>query len=174
MAFFGFDTTLPRDKPGQSSSRGMFEQHDPFGGLSRDGGDDGEMLNFEDTYDGLGHQLDESGDAFNDDTFGGGEPVTRDEVGRDFDFAGQTARIRGELLEEEALHHARQPMHYSQPAKPKRTGYEAYKQPEYIPKREALSLMRRTVTYRAAVARCASSTMMAFTYSESNLASRAG
>jgi DNA topoisomerase 2-associated protein PAT1 len=138
MAFFGFDTTLPQDKPGPSSSRGIFEQHDPFGGFSRgEGDDDGEMLDFEQTYDGLGQQLQESGDAFNDDTFGGDGPVTREAVGKDFDFAGQTAKIRGELLEEQALHHARQPLQYSQAAKPKKTGYEAYREPEYIPKLEA-------------------------------------
>lgn len=139
MSFFGFDTTLPRDKAGQPSSLGMFEQHDPFGGLSRNNDDDGEVLDFEETYDGLGQQLDESGDTFNDDTFGGDQPVTRDAVGKDFDFAGQTAKIRGELIEEQALHQARQtqPMQYSQAAKPKRTGYEAYKEPEYIPKLEA-------------------------------------
>lgn len=140
MAFFGFDTTLPRDKPqqsGPSSSRGMFETHDPFAGLSRGGNDDDEMLNFDDAYDGLGQQLDESGDTFNDDTFGGGEPVTRQNVGRDFDFAGQTAQVRDTLLEEQVLHHARQPMQQAQAPKPSRTGYEAYKQPGYIPKLEA-------------------------------------
>lgn len=138
MSFFGFDTNLPRDRPGQSSSRGIFDQHDPFGGLSRDAADEGEALNFEETYDGLGQQLDESGDTFNDDTFGGGEPVTRQSVGKDFDFAGQTARVRGDLLEEQALHHARQPVQYAQAeSKPKRSGYEAYKEPEYIPKLEA-------------------------------------
>ena len=129
MSFFGFDTTLPRDKSDQLSSRGIFEQHDPFGGLSRGEGDEGEVLNFDETYDGLGQQLDESGDAFNDDTFGGDEPVTRQSLGKDFDFAGQTAKVRGELLEEQALHHARQPLQYSQAAKPKRTGYEAYREP---------------------------------------------
>lgn len=140
MSFFGFDATLPRDKPGQSSSRGIFEQHDPFGGLSRgDGGDDGDMLDFEDTYDGLGQQLQESGDTFNDDTFGGDEPVTRAALGKDFDFAGQTAKVRDELLEERTLHQARQPMQYSQAARQKKpvTGYEAYREPEYIPKLEA-------------------------------------
>ncbi|KAF2483149.1 topoisomerase II-associated protein PAT1 [Neohortaea acidophila] len=142
MSFFGFDTNLPRDLPGQSRSRGIFEQHDPFGGLGPGGDDDGEVLNFEETYDGLGRQLDESGDTFNDDTFGGDQPVTREAVGRDFDFAGQTAKVRGELLEEQVLHHARQsvqPTRYgsSQAARPKRTGYEAYKEPEYIPKLEA-------------------------------------
>ena len=137
MSFFGFDTNLPRDKPGQSSSRGIFEQHDPFGGLSRGDEDDGEVLSFENTYDGLGQQLQESGDTFNDDTFGGDEPVTRQGVGRDFDFAGQTAKMRGELLEEQTLHHARQPLQYNQAATPKRTGYEPYREPEYIPKLEA-------------------------------------
>ena len=154
MSFFGFDTTLPRDKPKQPSSRGIFEQHDPFGGLSRDGGYEGETLNFDETYDGLGRKLDESGDTFNDDTFGGDESATRQGVGRDSDFAGQTAKIRGELLEEEALHHARQPMQYSQAAssKPKRTGYEAYKEPEYIPKLEAdASIWGKPMGQKAAV-----------------------
>ena len=138
MSFFGFDTSLPRDKPGQSSQQqSMFQQHDPFGGLRREDAGNGETLDFEDTYDGLGLKLDESGDTFNDDTFGGEEPVTRQEVGKDFDFAGQTARVRDDLLEEQVLHHARQPMQYAQPARPKKTGYEAYKEPEYIPKLEA-------------------------------------
>ncbi|KAG7112669.1 DNA topoisomerase 2-associated protein pat1 like [Verticillium longisporum] len=46
--------------------------HDPFAGLSHRTGDNDDAMDFEDTYDGLGDQLDESGDAFNDDTFGGG------------------------------------------------------------------------------------------------------
>lgn len=137
MSFFGFDTALPRDKGvQQSSSRGMFDAHDPFAGL---GGDtEGQMLDFEETYDGLGARLQEAGDDFNDATFGGDEPVTREGVGRDFDFAGQTAGMRDTLLEEQILHQARQP--YAQPRapqKPTKTGYEAYKQPEYIPKLEA-------------------------------------
>lgn len=140
MAFFGFDTTLPRDRAAPSNSRGMFDSHDPFAGLSRDAGDDDDnVLNFDDTYDGLGNQLEESGDTFNDDTFGADQPVTRQALGRDFDFAGETARVRDTLLEEQVLHNARQPMQYSyaqRPAKPK-TGYEAYKEPEYIPKLEA-------------------------------------
>jgi len=138
MSFFGFDATLPRDRAQQSSSRGMFDSHDPFAGLSgAGGGDDDEVLDFEQTYDGLGQHLQESGDTFNDDTFGGDEPVTRDAVGRDFDFAGKTARVRDTLLEEQALHHAREPMMQARAPKPARTGYEAYKQPEYIPKLEA-------------------------------------
>lgn len=137
MSFFGFDTNLPRDQGNPSGSRGMFDSHDPFAGLSRDGDDGGEVLDFEQTYDGLGHRLEESGDTFNDDTFGGDEPVTRDQVGRDFDFAGETAKIRDTLLEEQALHHARQPLPQVRAHKPAKTGYEAYKQPEYIPKLEA-------------------------------------
>ena len=141
MAFFGFDTTLPRDRAAPSSSRGMFDSHDPFAGLSRGpaGDDDDEILNFDDTYDGLGNQLVESGDTFNDDTFGGGQPVTRQALGRDFDFAGETAKVRSTLLEEQVLHHARQPMQHSYAPRPPKakTGYEAYKEPEYIPKLEA-------------------------------------
>ena len=82
MSFFGFDTTLPRDQGAQSGSRGMFDAHDPFAGLSG-GQDGGEVLDFEQTYDGLGQHLEESGDTFNDDTFGGDEPVTRQSVGRE-------------------------------------------------------------------------------------------
>ncbi|CAK3991023.1 DNA topoisomerase 2-associated pat1 [Lecanosticta acicola] len=138
MSFFGFDTSLPRDKPAASGSRGMFDAHDPFAGLGgAAGGQEGNMLDFEDTYDGLGQQLQESGDTFNDDTFGGDEPVTREDVGRDFDFAGQTANIRDTLLEEQMLHHARQPIPQARSAKPAKTGYEAYKQSEYIPRLEA-------------------------------------
>ena len=139
MSFFGFDASLPRDRQGQSSSRGIFEQHDPFGGLGNPEGDEGAVLNFEETYDGLGHQLNESGDTFNDDTFGGDEPLTREGVGRDYDFAGQTAKARNEFFEEQGFPQARQsqPMQYSQAARPKRTGYEAYKEPECIPKLEA-------------------------------------
>ena len=142
MSFFGFDTNLPRDRPPQSTERGMFDRQDPFAGLGGGAGDDeDEVLNFDDTYDGLGQQLNESGDTFNDDTFGGDEPVTRQSVGRDFDFAGQTAAARGSLLEEQGLQQPRQPrsqgQSYAQASRPARTGYEAYKQPEYIPKLEA-------------------------------------
>ena len=134
MSFFGFDTTLPRDQ-NQQPSRGIFEQHDPFA-FSRQVPNDDDALDFEQTYDGLGQQLDEAGDDFNDDTFGGDEPVTRQGVGKDFDFAGNTAKVRDTLLEEQTLHHVRMPM--QQPAqKPRRTGYEAYKQPDYLPKLEA-------------------------------------
>lgn len=34
MSFFGFDTSLPRDKPG-GSSKGIFEHNDAFGSLQQ-------------------------------------------------------------------------------------------------------------------------------------------
>lgn len=34
MSFFGFDTSLPRDKPG-SGKKGIFEHNDAFGGLQQ-------------------------------------------------------------------------------------------------------------------------------------------
>ncbi|KAF2148990.1 hypothetical protein K461DRAFT_247208 [Myriangium duriaei CBS 260.36] len=136
MSFFGFDTTLPRDR----GERGFFGSNaDPFAGYSatqRDD-DDGEILNFDETYDGLGDNLQEAGDDLNNDTFG--DSVT---VGKDFDFSGQTAQARGTLLEEEALHYARQPAQRSnipsqQSYKPAKSGYESYQQPDYIPQLEA-------------------------------------
>lgn len=30
MSFFGFDTTLPRDRPSGQQTRGIFENPDPF------------------------------------------------------------------------------------------------------------------------------------------------
>ncbi|KAK6463641.1 hypothetical protein DFJ63DRAFT_318688 [Scheffersomyces coipomensis] len=58
MSFFGFDPSAP------PSNRGQNEAYD-----------------FEETYDGLGDQLDEGDDAFNTDTFG-----NADNIGKDFDF----------------------------------------------------------------------------------------
>ena len=125
MAFFGFSQP-------QRDGRGMFEQQDAFAGLGDHGDDDQEAIDFDQTYAGYGQALDETGDDFNDDTFGGVDaaPQTRDQVGRDFDFAGETARMRDTLLEEQTLHHARMPMqHAQQPRAPAKTGYERYNQP---------------------------------------------
>jgi DNA topoisomerase 2-associated protein PAT1 len=98
-------------------------------------------LDFEDTYDGLGDQLDETDDAFNDDTFGGeGLPAAaaKKPVGKDFDFFGQTAKV-SDAITEEQLRFSRQPPQsraapqnstFHQPGpKPARTGYERYKEP---------------------------------------------
>ncbi len=98
-------------------------------------------IDFEETYDGLGNQLDEADDDLNDDTFGAG-PVTQQSVGKDFDFAGQTSKMANTLQEEQMLYQARmQPSHQKAPlsrvSKPARTGYESYKDPEYIPQLEA-------------------------------------
>ncbi|KAF1817053.1 hypothetical protein P152DRAFT_453660 [Eremomyces bilateralis CBS 781.70] len=137
MSFFGFDTTLPRDRkvvPGFSS------QHDAFAGLEGGAADDN-ALEFEDTYDGLGDQLSDADDALNDDTFGE-QPATQAGVGRDFDFASRTARVADAMQEEQMIYHARHginkpqappPVQY-QPAK---TGYENYADASYIPRLEA-------------------------------------
>ncbi|KAF2103513.1 hypothetical protein NA57DRAFT_53032 [Rhizodiscina lignyota] len=141
MSFFGFDATLPRDRGHQNNAPGFSQPHDAFAGLSgRGAGAEDDALDFEDTYDGLADQLDEGDDVLNDDTFGG-EPATQQNVGRDFDFSGQTARIAGTMQEEQMLYNARQPPPRASPpkkaSKPAATGYEKYKQPEYIPQLEA-------------------------------------
>lgn len=98
-------------------------------------------IDFDDTYDGLGDHLQEADDDFNDDTFGGGGATTNS-VGKDFDFYGSTSKVT-DAINEEALRFNRQqppskaPFASSSPAKhaskPFRTGYEAYKNPGYIP-----------------------------------------
>ncbi|KAG9621413.1 hypothetical protein KCU64_g21307, partial [Aureobasidium melanogenum] len=140
MSFFGFDTNLPRDKQDRDAGRGFFAgQQDAFAFANRDTADQGDVLNFDDTYDNLADKLDEAGDAFNDDTFGDGG-----RVGKDFDFFGTTNKVAGTLEEEQALHYARQPppaqqrfQHQQQQSKPSRSGYENYSKPEYIPQLEA-------------------------------------
>jgi DNA topoisomerase 2-associated protein PAT1 len=88
--------------------------------------------------------LDETDDAFNDDTFGGESlpaTTTKKPVGKDFDFFGQTAKV-ADAITEEQLRFSRQPppsriapqsSNFSQPApKPARTGYERYKEPTVV------------------------------------------
>ncbi|EOA87040.1 uncharacterized protein SETTUDRAFT_163108 [Exserohilum turcica Et28A] len=156
MSFFGFDTSLPRDR-GHSSNAPGFGQHDAFAALGGGAADDN-VIDFEDTYDGLGDQLDDDADDHNQDTFGDG-PATQQSVGKHFDFAGQTSLVASTLQEEQMLFHARQKVpqqqqqyqqqqqqqqqHYQQrppvptASKPNRSGYESYKDPEYIPQLEA-------------------------------------
>ncbi|KAJ4368262.1 DNA topoisomerase 2-associated protein pat1 [Neocucurbitaria cava] len=139
MSFFGFDTSLPRDT-GHSRNAPGFGQHDAFAGLGGGAADD-DVIDFEETYDGLGDQLDDGDDDLNDDTFGGG-PATQQSIGRDFDFAGQTSMISNTLQEEQMLYQARQQPFQQRPpvpqaSKPNRSGYESYKDPEYIPQLEA-------------------------------------
>ncbi|KAK2024920.1 topoisomerase II-associated protein PAT1 [Colletotrichum zoysiae] len=160
MSFFGFDPSRPSHN---TAAPGFSQAHDPFAGLSRGNTEDDDAVEFDDTYDGLGDQLEESGDAFNDDTFGGGgnDTVSSAPVGKDFDFFGQTAKV-SDAIEEEQVRYSRQvPMskpapapapnqqqqHYQQQAQPSpnyyyqsqqaprpvRTGYEKYKEAEPIP-----------------------------------------
>ncbi|KAM5347919.1 hypothetical protein ACJ41O_007743 [Fusarium nematophilum] len=104
MSFFGFDTARHN-----TAAPGFSQAHDPFAGLSGREGDGDDALDFEDTYDGLGDQLEETGDAFNDDTFGDSGPVVGTKVGKDFDFFGQTAKVAGAIEEEHLRYHRRQP-----------------------------------------------------------------
>ncbi|KAI5866495.1 topoisomerase II-associated protein PAT1 [Durotheca rogersii] len=127
---------------------GFGQPYDPFADLSHDADDTDEALDFDDTYDGLGDQLDETDDAFNDDTFGGGTGASHAPVGKDFDFFGQTAKVANAIEEEHQRFSRQKPVpktapttstqNYSsgysyQPApKPARTGYEKYKEAEPV------------------------------------------
>lgn len=101
-------------------------------------------LEFDDTYDGLGDRLEEANDDLNDDTFGrdGVAAAAPKAVGKDFDFYGQTAKVSDALNEEQMVFNRQQappisvaPRSPPKPvAKPFKTGYEAYKNPGYIPK----------------------------------------
>ncbi|KAH8678750.1 topoisomerase II-associated protein PAT1 [Tricladium varicosporioides] len=145
MSFFGYDTTLPRDRGHNTRAPGFSQAADPFAGPRPDEDDD--VLDFEDTYDGLGDQLDETDDAFNDDTFGGDDAVaaTKKPVGKDFDFFGQTAKVSDAITEEQMRFSRQAPPSRVTPtastyshslSKPARTGYERYKEPEYVPDME--------------------------------------
>lgn len=143
MSFFGFDTSGHN-----KAAPGFSQSHDPFAGLS--GNDIDDALDFEDTYDGLGDQLEETGDDFNDDTFGGSAvPAVANRGGKDFDFFGQTAQV-ADAIEEEHLRYNMQaptravaPQDYSQQyatqdpyygmQRPARTGYEKYTADEPVP-----------------------------------------
>ncbi|KAF9874673.1 topoisomerase II-associated protein PAT1 [Colletotrichum karsti] len=109
MSFFGFDPT--RGGGHNTAAPGFSQAHDPFAGLSRGNNDEDDAVEFDDTYDGLGDQLEESGDAFNDDTFGGGggggDTISAAPVGKDFDFFGQTAKVSN-AIEEEQVRYSRQ------------------------------------------------------------------
>ncbi|KAJ5379058.1 hypothetical protein N7509_012177 [Penicillium cosmopolitanum] len=111
------------------------------------------FIDFEDTYDGLGDQLDDDQDAFNDDTFGGGGPAgpSSGAVGKDFDFFGKTATVADAIGEEQiryALQNPQavpvagqqvQPAAQPEPAFSKRSGYEKYSDPGFIPDLQAKS-----------------------------------
>ncbi|KAL9113131.1 MAG: hypothetical protein Q9227_002743 [Pyrenula ochraceoflavens] len=150
MSFFGFNTTLPQEKPQSSSSRGIFEHNDPFADVSRAHklqtlqGKEEQTIDFEDTYDGLGDNLEETNDDFNDDTFGGAsaEDSAPQAVGKDFDFFGRTAQVSNVLDEENLRFNLNRPAQQppsTAPSKAKKTGYEKYQDPGYIPEIQAKS-----------------------------------
>ncbi|TQW00470.1 hypothetical protein V2A60_001549 [Cordyceps javanica] len=156
MSFFGFDTSGHN-----AAAPGFSQAHDPFAGLSGGNAGADEALDFEDTYDGLGDQLDDADDAFNDDTFGGGtgggDVATNSKIGKDFDFFGQTAKVADAIEEEHLRFNRQQPAarssapqsyatqpppdpHYTSQQQqqqyrqaPARTGYEKYRAAEPIP-----------------------------------------
>ncbi|RCI10643.1 hypothetical protein L249_4441 [Ophiocordyceps polyrhachis-furcata BCC 54312] len=151
MSFFGFDTGGGHNP----AAPGFSQAHDPFAGLSGRDEIGDNAIDFDDTYDGLGDQLDETDDAFNDDTFGG-ETVGHGQVGKDFDFFGQTAKVADAIEEEHLRYHRQQPAprfsiskgqaadvtatsapasHYPrhEAHPPARTGYEKYQEPEPVP-----------------------------------------
>lgn len=68
MSFFGFDPSVPPHLREQARNS--------------------ELYDFQETYDGLGEQLDEEDDAFNQETFG-----TANEIGKDFDFGQATEPV---------------------------------------------------------------------------------
>ncbi|KAI1157399.1 topoisomerase II-associated protein PAT1 [Nemania serpens] len=128
------------------SAPGFGQAYDPFADLRGNHDNIDEALDF-DTYDGLGDQLDETDDAFNDDTFGDTNAGAGSSVGKDFDFFGATAQISNAMEEEHQRFSLQQ--HTSKPArlpiaqdyhagyayqptppapKPARTGYEKYKE----------------------------------------------
>lgn len=102
MSFFGFDTSGHN-----KAAPGFSQAHDPFAGLGQDGG--GDAVDFEDTYDGLGDQLHETGDELNDDTFGGDTGPSGGAVGKDFDFFGRTAQVASAIDEEQILYSRNNP-----------------------------------------------------------------
>lgn len=148
---FGFDATGRHN----TAAPGFSQAQDPFEGLSgRDDAAD-DALDFEDTYDGLGDQLDDTENAFNDDTFGG-DISGAAKVGKDFDFFGQTAKVADAIEEEHLRFHRQQPVSRScvasiqpmgpsadsatqyqysglQTQKSARSGYEKYREVEPMP-----------------------------------------
>ena len=99
-------------------------------------------IDFEDTYDGLGDQLDEANDDLNDATFGAAitDSSATKPMGKDFDFYGQTAKISNVINDEHHRYNRQQTLakpHAPKQNKPFKTGYEAYQNPDYIPDLQA-------------------------------------
>ncbi|CDU25509.1 related to PAT1-topoisomerase II-associated protein [Sporisorium scitamineum] len=96
MSFFGFDTSLPGDRRANRANQSAQNAFDPtfdndesldakIKALAAGAQEDVEIYTWgQDGYDGLGDKLDESGDDFNEDTFGDFD------AGKDFDFGHTT------------------------------------------------------------------------------------
>ena len=54
------DGVQPSEKDWTQAGRGIFDQRDPSAGLRSKGDEEDETLDFDQTYDGLGQQLEES------------------------------------------------------------------------------------------------------------------
>ncbi|CAF9925851.1 MAG: hypothetical protein ALECFALPRED_003235 [Alectoria fallacina] len=144
MSFFGLNSRGPQDHGHPAQAPGFGAAPDPFANISQNQGlgqEDNDAIDFDDTYDGLGDQLQEADDDFNDDTFGGGG-ITTKSVGKDFDFYGSTSKVTDAINEEALRYNHHQPsskaiVASSSPSKHAskafKTGYEAYKNPGYIP-----------------------------------------
>ncbi|KAF8531195.1 topoisomerase II-associated protein PAT1 [Trichophaea hybrida] len=101
MSFLGFDTSrTPAQRVHPQEAR-FGETPDNFAGLTSRTADANfdKGIDFEDTYDGLGDTLDETDDAFNEDTFGGASSTDQD-----FDFAGATAKVADVIHEEQVVY----------------------------------------------------------------------
>lgn len=104
---------------------GFGQTHDPFADLSQYD-EQLEALNFEDNYDGLGDKLDETDDAFNDDTFGGDDAFSSAPVGKDFDFFGATSKVTNAMEEEHARFTRHQPFGKAPATASANVGHGAY------------------------------------------------
>jgi DNA topoisomerase 2-associated protein PAT1 len=130
-------------------------------------------IDFEDTYDGLGDQLDDDQDEFNDDTFGGGD------TSKDFDFFGKTAQVSDVINEEQVRYTLQHPktaeplssasaQHQAPatataptvPRLPKKTGYEKYQGSDLIPEIAAKSSVWGTKPQRKSAAETAPAAAM--------------
>ena len=89
----------------------------------------------------MGDQLEEANDDLNDDTFGCGDQgssnATQKQIGKDYDFFGQTAKATS-VMNEEQLRlnrpNAKEPPSPPRPgSKSYKTGYESYRNPSNIP-----------------------------------------
>ena len=129
MSFFGFDPLKPTAQSHNSNAPGFGPTPDPFAGFSSRGSKDeaGEALEF-DENDGLGDQLEESRDAFNDATFGSSTIV-----GTDFDFSGHGEAVQPPILKQNVSGIGKsQPPPPTNLQKPAQSGYEKYKRADQL------------------------------------------